>query len=444
MMDDKMRISLRLILLLLGFCLPEFVFAETVILKSGQQIEAKILEKTDKYIKVDLYGVPITYYFEDIESIDGRPISIYKDIFSTTSAKTPKDIFQEISPAVVCITTQSGIGEKHLGSGFIVDREGVIVTNYHVILSAQEVNVKLKDGKTYPATSVIYHNLFSDVCILKIDAQNLPVISLGNPNTLQIGETIYCIGNPLGYEYSFSDGLLSGIRDVQNLKWLQFTAPISPGNSGGPLLNSKGQAIGIVSGVGEGGQNLNFALSINEVKPYINTVPKMTFQDFVKKVSPADSYLIAGTKYFNQTDYHQAITNFERAWQINPNDRNTALLLGSTYLELKQYQNAITYLQRAIQINPNDDIAYMAYVLLADIYEELDQPQQYITYMGRFLQRFPNDHPTFYYNLGSRYYQLGQYKKAKESLQKAIEIFKSQGDSLGVQYAEEWLKKIPD
>lgn len=293
------------ITLLIAFSFPHTAFTETIVFKWGNKVEARIVEKTDEYIKLETGGVQLIYRLEDIQSIDGKsPFLLSKEASSETSGqipgstKTSKDIFQAISPAVVYISTQTLNAEESLGTGFIVDTSGIVVTNYHLVHAARKIEVKLKDGSTYPVTSIVYFDPDPnrDISILKIDGQNLPVVPLGDSDYLQVGEKIYCIGNPLGLEYSFSDGMLSGIRDLEGVKWLQFTAPIAPGNSGGPIINSKGEVMGMTTFLVRAAQNLNFALAINEIKPFISTIPKMSVEEFTTHTSPLSSYFMPGTE----------------------------------------------------------------------------------------------------------------------------------------------------
>lgn len=409
-------------------------YAASIKLKNGQSVEGKILEKTNSYIKIDFYGVPLTYFLDQIDTIDGE--HVYAPAASQvgpTYAREPKQIFQEISPAVVYITTRTVVEEEYLGSGFIIDSEGVVITNYHVIQSAKDINVRLKDGTSYPASGVIYYDANQDACILKINANNLPTIPLGDSSNLQIGEKIYCIGNPLGLEYSFSDGLLSGVRDYQELKYLQFTAPVSPGNSGGPLINPQGEAIGIVTFLLVGGQNLNFALAINEIKPFISQYPKMTFQQFVENVSQADYYLIQGNNYVFQGDYNSAITSYQKALEINPRLVEAYNYIGLAYGYLGQNQEAISCFQKAIQINPNFVTPYNN---IGYAYDSLGQYDQAIAYYQKALQLDPN-YAAAYNNLGSTYSNLGQFQQALPYFQKAIQMDPSLAvayDNLGSAY----------
>ena len=334
----------KILLVILALSLNSSAYSEVIKLKTGATIEGKIVERTNELIKVELYGTLFIYYLPDIESIDGRLIYLVNQpvssAYTSSGQKDPQEIFADISSAIVYITTQTIAGESFLGSGFFIDSSGIGVTNYHVIQAAKKIDVKLKDGTTYPVTGIIYYDASRDLCIFKIQAQGLAVIPLADSNQVRVGERIYVVGNPLGLEYSFSDGLISGIREFNNLKYLQFTAPISQGNSGGPIVNSQGEAVGIATFIMVGGQNLNFALAINEIKDFISTQPKMSLQEFADNVSPADYYFVQGNKSYFAGDYQQTISYYEKALQIDPNYADAYNSLGFIYAKLGQYQQA--------------------------------------------------------------------------------------------------------
>jgi S1-C subfamily serine protease len=154
------------------------------------------------------------------------------------------------------------------GSGFVINENGIIATNYHVVKSSHSVLIQFVNGKSYQEVSLIAGYPSNDLAILYIeeDESFLPVI-LGDSDNLQIGEQILAIGNPYGFENTISDGLISGIREIADFKLLQITAPVSPGSSGGALFNMKGEVIGITSiGSQWDAQNLNFAIPINLLK----------------------------------------------------------------------------------------------------------------------------------------------------------------------------------
>ena len=161
------------------------------------------------------------------------------------------------------------------GSGFIITKDGYIVTNYHVIDSADTVKVTLYDGATYDA-KIVGGDEDYDIAVLKIDATDLQAVTFGDSTKLQVGESIAAIGNPLGeLTFSMSEGIVSSVDRAINVdgtpfNMIQVTAAINPGNSGGPLFNTYGEVVGIVSAkyssyASNSVEGLGFAIPINDV-----------------------------------------------------------------------------------------------------------------------------------------------------------------------------------
>jgi serine protease Do len=154
------------------------------------------------------------------------------------------------------------------GSGFIIDREGFILTNHHVIDAAERITVTLADGRTFRA-EVVGTDPAIDVALLKIaGSHDLPEAPLGNSNELRVGEWVCAIGNPLGYVHSVTVGVVSFIGrklfDASLDDYIQTDAAINFGNSGGPLINSRGEVIGINSAISSRASNIGFAVPINQ------------------------------------------------------------------------------------------------------------------------------------------------------------------------------------
>ncbi|VXD17198.1 putative serine protease HtrA [Planktothrix serta PCC 8927] len=159
------------------------------------------------------------------------------------------------------------------GSGFIVNSNGRIITNAHVVDGATKVSVVLKDGRQFEG-KVIGTDPVTDVAVVQIEANNLPTVSVGNSEALQPGELAIAIGNPLGLDNTVTVGIISatgrsgsevGIPD-KRVSFIQTDAAINPGNSGGPLLNQKGEVIGMNTAIIQGAQGLGFAIPINQVQ----------------------------------------------------------------------------------------------------------------------------------------------------------------------------------
>ncbi|MEH1917732.1 HhoA/HhoB/HtrA family serine endopeptidase [Nostoc sp.] len=160
--------------------------------------------------------------------------------------------------------------ERGTGSGFIISADGRILTNAHVVDGADTVTVTLKDGRSFKG-KVLGKDELTDVAVVKIQADNLPLVALGNSDQLQPGEWAIAIGNPLGLDNTVTTGIISATGRSSNLigapdkrvEYIQTDAAINPGNSGGPLLNSRGQVIAMNTAIIQGAQGLGFAIPIN-------------------------------------------------------------------------------------------------------------------------------------------------------------------------------------
>jgi S1-C subfamily serine protease len=159
--------------------------------------------------------------------------------------------------------------QKGTGSGFILNNDGVIITNAHVVEGAKEVKVILKDGQNYQG-QVLGTDPITDVAVVKIEAENLPSVTLGKAENLIAGEWAIAIGNPLGLDNTVTVGIISalgrsssevGVPD-KRVRFIQTDAAINPGNSGGPLLNAQGEVIGINTAIRADAQGLGFAIPI--------------------------------------------------------------------------------------------------------------------------------------------------------------------------------------
>jgi S1-C subfamily serine protease len=163
--------------------------------------------------------------------------------------------------------------ERGTGSGFIIDPEGLILTNAHVIEGADQVLVTLKDGREF-AGDVLGVDALTDLAVIRVEAEDLPVVTLGNSEQLRPGEWAIAIGNPLGLDNTVTAGIISGtgrssaqIRvPDKRVSFIQTDAAINPGNSGGPLLNEVGEVIGVNTAIIGGAQGLGFAIPINTAR----------------------------------------------------------------------------------------------------------------------------------------------------------------------------------
>lgn len=206
-------------------------------------------------------------------------------VLSVTAQEVEKDIptiAREALKAVVTVVVFDEAGKQiGQGSGFVVRSDGRVVTNYHVIEHAASAEIKFRDGSFYEIDGVLASDPNRDIAVLKVKAsgKDFPFLPLGDSDRVEIGEQVVAIGSPLRFEGTVSNGIISAIREANDLPLgrvrdiiiFQTTAPISKGNSGGPLFNLDGEVIAIPTFFYARGQNLNFAVPIKYVIPLLNS-----------------------------------------------------------------------------------------------------------------------------------------------------------------------------
>lgn len=196
------------------------------------------------------------------------------------------DVVEKVYPSVVAISTHvqtvdiflTPRTQKGAGSGWIIDKNGIIVTNYHVVDGATKVTIELSDGTFFEVDQKdVYGDPLTDLAVIKINASNLPAATIGDSTKLRVGDWLVAIGNPLGQGLRAKEGTVSGLKvslpvDGQTLSDLiETSAAINPGNSGGPLVNMKGEVIGITSAkiAAVGVEGMGYAISIKAALPII-------------------------------------------------------------------------------------------------------------------------------------------------------------------------------
>jgi len=191
---------------------------------------------------------------------------------SATDGQAPPlsagDIYKKASPAVVLIETYDLKGEvSGSGSGFLVSADGVIITNFHVVEHTKRATVRLANQDAYDRVEVLDVDKRKDIAVLKIRAVGLPFLLLGSSSSVEVGQNVFSLSNPLGIlQNTLSQGIVSGIRQGDGYRYFQITAPISHGSSGGPIFNTLGEVVGIAVATIEEGQNLNFAVPVDYAK----------------------------------------------------------------------------------------------------------------------------------------------------------------------------------
>ena len=214
----------------------------------------------------------------NVKKVDGQTLMSPAEVYASTVNSVVSINCSAVSTNIFGQQTESASSS----SGFIYTADGYIVTNQHVVANASSINVTLYNGDTYPATLVGSDSDY-DVAVLKIDAKDLPAVTLGSSTDVNVGDTVMAIGNPLGeLTFSMSQGIVSCVNRAINVEgtpfnMIQVDASINPGNSGGPLMNLYGEVVGIVSAKYSSYANttvegLGFAIPINDVQSIIKDI----------------------------------------------------------------------------------------------------------------------------------------------------------------------------
>ena len=198
----------------------------------------------------------------------------------------PTQIYGMIASATVRIESCDKDGRMHnLGSGFFISDKGEIVTNYHVITGAYKINVKHYDGTVHEVTKIIGFDPSNDLVILKIDLEGNSYLNIAT-DEMETGDSVYTLGSPLGVDAVFTSGIVSNpIKNVNGIDMIVFTAPISSGSSGGPLVNARGEVVGINNQIADQGQNLNFAVVAKRVTEMDKTLDKTTEEFYLENLN---------------------------------------------------------------------------------------------------------------------------------------------------------------
>ncbi len=338
---------------------------------------------------------------------------------SAVSLGDANRIFKENSKAVVVITAYDEKGNAiSQGSGFIVRRDGAVVTNYHVINMAKDIKVKAGD-KVFDVEGLIFTDKENDLVILKAKARDMPVVKLGVIGKANIGENVYVIGNPSGLENTISVGLLSRIRKIdEKREILKMTVPASPGSSGSPVFKRNGEVIGVVTSSSiSGTRNSRFAVSVKLIKDKISSksvtaIKESGLEDF------AMYWFYLGGAYGKSDRYEEAIEAYKQAISIDPDYAKAHNGLGAAYGNLGKYKVAMEAYKQAISIDPDYAVVHnnlgAAYYNLGKYKEAIEACKQAIS--------IDPDYANAYYNIGVAYTKSGMYKEAIDAYKQAVRI----------------------
>ncbi|MDD5141204.1 MAG: trypsin-like peptidase domain-containing protein [Verrucomicrobiales bacterium] len=282
--------------LALILCAANLASADTIQLKDKAAVTGKILAEKPDAVVVDVGYTVLVVPRSSIASIAKTgttappvapvasnavaqinvPPQFYYSTLLTSPARDVSSLVKQIGEAVVQVRTPGG-----LGSGFFLNAEGYLITNFHVIEGETEISVEVyhqKDGQldreTYKQVKIIAINKFHDLALLKIEDKNAPkfkFITLGNSDALNVGDAVFAVGSPLGLERTVTQGILSTkTRQMEGNLYLQTSTQINPGNSGGPLFNLAGEVVGVTNMKITFGEGLGFAIPVELVKSFLD------------------------------------------------------------------------------------------------------------------------------------------------------------------------------
>ncbi len=215
----------------------------------------------------------------------------------TTTVETAKQQVNRSAPLDRAVLTIIGMDRKgspvSQGSGFILSADGLAGSNYHVLRAATHAVAECCGGRKFEIVSVEGADLSKDLVVFQLSEvshtqkpDRLPYVEVASSTEMTVGERLIAVGSPQGLENTVSDGILSAVREYEGVRYLQITAPISPGSSGGPVLNTKGQLVGVATFQFTEGQNLNFAVAAEHVRPLLDQrfgTPFAQFQGLVQR-----------------------------------------------------------------------------------------------------------------------------------------------------------------
>ncbi|MDA3833923.1 MAG: trypsin-like peptidase domain-containing protein [Spirochaetales bacterium] len=266
---------------------------------------------------------------------------------SVVQSKIASEVFKEVSPSVVVIRTYDTQGnDKMLGSGVTL-KDGVVVTNCHVLKDAATIQVDRHDIK-YPAT-LLQSDWDRDICSLSVNGLKGQAVTKGSTTHLQVGDKVYVVGAPQGLDLTLSDGLISSLHPVAGGQYLQITAPISPGSSGGGLFDAEGRLIGLPTFYLAGGQQLNFAVPVE----WVNELPKRNAPAPKAKKTTSTEWLNQTIEFEEVKDWPGMLKHTYR-WVKNQPREGAWLNLGRAYEKNNQLNKSIEAFQQALRINPEN------------------------------------------------------------------------------------------
>jgi Tfp pilus assembly protein PilF len=335
---------------------------------------------------------------------------------SHLQASSIPEIVAKTKPAIVEIVAMDEKGTPTtLGTGFFVSSDGLVVTNFHVVKGATSLSAISNNGAIFLFDRVVAEPTGVDLAILKFRAKDVPFLQLGKSATAVEGQKVIVIGNPTGLTGSVSDGIISAFREERTI--IQITAPISPGSSGSPVMDEDGHVIGVATLQSVEGQNLNFAIAVENVSALVHQPPEEPSGSPAPKVAsnPLDEaviYFDRGKLSLGRKEDDKAIGDFTEAIRLDPYDPHFYFTRGLAYERNDNLDKAFLDYEKAIQL---DSFYQIAYVGRGNVYfdkGDLDKAISDYTNAIELLPYFADKVPIVYYNRANAYANKGNLDEA--------------------------------
>lgn len=330
-----------------------------------------------------------------------------------TGELSSEEIYSRCSDAVVLVYQYDRANALlGYGSGVIVSSRGLVYTNYHVVEHASRIEVR-NGNEIFDSVAFAGFDPFNDAVLLKLPEGNYPFINISKDNDYKIGSNIYALGNPQGYAKTFSYGVISAIRTNENAAKIQISAPISPGSSGGALLNSRGELIGITSNSVTTGQNMNFAIPVNifvniPVIDLTNTEQTFLIKQMFSLYTSSERISFDSTVIII-SQYCDLYNNDTAKWEF----------AGQFYSNRGEYDSAIACYSRGIELNNTNKFLFKyradCYAQKSDTVKALSDYQSSITLCNTYLEAYIDR--AKYFN-----YTLKDYKRAIDDYDMVLKI----------------------
>lgn len=335
-------------------------------------------------------------------------------------------LVNEIRPAVVTVIVYDIDQEvAGIGSGFFIDQDGHLITNYHVLDGRYTAKVKTADGSTYPIKLIVADSKEADLVKVQVEIPSKKFKWVKTADRLpSIAEQILVVGSPMGLEQTVSEGIVSSIREIPTVgEFFQMSAPISPGSSGSPVIDLKGHVIGVATFQMIRGQNLNFAVSIKSVRKLKAvkagmTISQWTFNNSLHQPRLAEKLCRQGYSFSINGEDQKALEFFQEAIEKDPKNTRAWNGLGYCHVGLNNPAEAIAAYQNAIKSNPDDEALYF---ILGNYYVKLGQQREAINSYQQSIRMKP-DFVEAHFKLGVVYSQLGRVDESKDAFETAIRL----------------------